>query len=85
MEDVLPRHRKHPDYYYTMRDEILVLMDDQAGQPFDATNYRKQFRIVAPKYKVFPGSDGYGAHFRIIMGMVSEKLTRAKPRQVVLV
>jgi hypothetical protein len=80
----LTKGRKHPGYYYAMRDEILVRMDDRAGHPFDATNYRKQFRIVASKHKIFPGSDGYGAHFRIIMGMVSGKLIKAKPRQVVL-
>ncbi len=64
-----------------MRDEIIALMDDQAGQPFDATNYRKQFRIVAIRHKIFPGSDGYAAHYRIIQGMVSQKLTKAQPRQ----
>lgn len=77
--------RTHPDYYYTMRDEIIALMDDQAGQPFDATNYRKQFRTVAIRHKVFPGSDGYAAHFRIIQGMVSQMLPRMKPRQPSLV
>ena len=73
--------RAHPEHYYTMRDEIIALMDDQAGQPFDATNYRKQFRIVAIRHKIFPGSDGYAAHYRIIQGMVSQKLTKAQPRQ----
>lgn len=73
--------RKHPEYYYTMRNEILALMDDQAGRAFDVTNYRKQFRVVAIRHKIFPGSDGYAAHFRIIQGMVSQKLTKMKPRQ----
>lgn len=73
--------RSHPDYYYTMCDEIIALMDDQAGKPFDATNYRKQFRTVAIRHKIFPGSTGYPAHFRIIMGLVSQKLTKMTPRQ----
>ncbi len=76
--------RAHPDYYYAMRDEIVARMDDQAGLPFDATNYRNQFRVVAIRHKIYPGSDGYGAHFRIIQGMVSQKLTKMKPRQLSL-
>lgn len=71
--------RNHPDYYYVMRDEIVALMDDQAGKPFDATNYRIQFRKVAARHHI--PSTSYPAHFRIIQGMVSQKLTKMKPRQ----
>jgi hypothetical protein len=77
------RQRKHPDYYYTMRDEIIALMDDQAGKPFDVTNYRIQFRKVAAEHKIPPTS--YLAHFEIIKRMVAEKLPRMKPRQAALV
>lgn len=77
------RNRKHPDYYYTMRDEIIVLMEDQAGQPFDATNYRIQFRKVAAKHQV--PATSYLAHFSIIKRMVAEKLPKMKPRQPSLV
>ncbi|MFZ1626241.1 MAG: hypothetical protein WAT81_00370 [Candidatus Moraniibacteriota bacterium] len=73
------RQRKHPDYYYEMRDEIIALMDDQAARPFDATNYRVQFRKVAAEHKITATS--YLAHFGIIQRMVAEKLPKMKPRQ----
>ncbi len=62
-----------------MRDEIIELMDDQAGQPFDATNYRIQFRKVAAKHRI-PGTS-YLAHFSIIQRMVAERLPKMRPRQ----
>lgn len=74
----------HPNYYYAMRDEIIALMDDQSGKPFDVTNYRKQFRTVAIRHEIFPGSDSYPTHFRIVQGMVSSKLPKMKPRQASL-
>lgn len=77
--------RKHPDYYYAMRDETIALMDDQAGKPFDVTNFRKQFRIVANRHGIPPGSDGYQAHYNIIQGMVAGKITNMRPRQSSLV
>lgn len=78
----LPK-RNHPDYYYTMRDEIIARMDDQAGQPFDASNYRTQFRKVAAKHQI--SAESYRAHFSIIQRMVAEKLPKMKVRQASLV
>lgn len=75
------RKRNHPDYYYTMRDEIVALMDDQAGKPFDTSNFRTQFRKVAAKHNV--PATSYLAHFEIIKRMVAEKLPKMKPRQTV--
>lgn len=77
------RQRKHPEYYYAMRDDIIVLMEDQSGKPFDASNFRTQFRKVAAKHKV--PATSYLAHFNIIRRMVAKKLPRMKPRQDALV
>lgn len=81
----MSKQRPHLDYYYTMCDEIIALMDDQAGKPFDVINFKRQFRIVAIRHGIPPGSDGYQAHYRIIQGMVARKLPRMQPRQPSLV
>lgn len=79
----MPRQLKHPNYYYSMRDEIIALMDDQAGRPFDATNFRIQFPKVAARHKVPRGT--YWTHFYTIERMVAAKLPKMKPRQPSLV
>jgi len=72
----------HPEYYYTMQDEIIALMDDQAGKPFDVTSFKRHFRRVATRHGI--SGDTYQAHYRIIMGMVASKLPKMKPRQATL-
>lgn len=79
----MPKKRNHPDYYYAMRDEILALMDGQAGQPLNETLYRKHFRTVAAKHAIPPQS--YLAHFNIIKSMVAKAIRTRKPRQAILV
>lgn len=71
--------RKHPAYYYDMYHEIMDLMDDQAGKPFDRTNYARQFHTVAGKYRIPAAS--YLATFLIVKDMVRKELPKKKPRQ----
>lgn len=78
----MPQKRNHPPEYYAMRDEIIALMDDQAGKPFDASNFRNQFRKVASAHGIT--GDCYLSYFGIIRGMVRGKLPKMKPRQATL-
>lgn len=78
----MPLKLNHPPEYYVMRDEIIALMEDQAGKPFDASNFRTQFRIVAGRHNV--PATCYQSYFGIIQGMVRGKLPKMKPRQPML-
>ncbi len=66
--------RTQPADYYTIRDRVLALMADQAGQPFDASNFRNQFRTAAREHGFWPGKDGYLPRFIKVQGWVKAKL-----------
>lgn len=66
--------RNHPDYYYDIRDGIVLLM----GTEFDENRFRGLFREAARPHKLIPFGDGYLAHLNIIRGLVKDKMAAQK-------
>lgn len=71
--------RTQPEDYYKIRDRVLELMADQAGRPFDATNFGTQFRKAAIEYGYKPYGDGYLPRFIQVKKWVKNTLPK-KPR-----
>lgn len=76
----MTKGRKYAENVYALRDQVMARMADQAGKPFDFTNFRVQFREAAVEQKLFPGQDGYQSSFRAVMRMVSSKLPKMLPK-----
>lgn len=68
--------RTQPADYYKICDRVLELMADQAGQPFDATNFGTQFRKAAAERGYKPFGDGYLPRFTQVRKWVKAKLPR---------
>lgn len=73
--------RTQPKDYYQIRDRVLELMADQAGQPFNSSNFKNQFRQAAGEYGFRPFGDGYLPRFNTVKGWVRAKLPK-QPRPV---
>lgn len=72
--------RTHPDNYYQIRDRVLELMADQAGRPFDSSNFRNQFRQAAGEHGYRPYGDGYLPRFLKVQEWVKNRLPKMAPK-----
>lgn len=60
----------HPDYYYEIRDAIIL----QMGPTFNLEDFKRLFPKAARPHNVIPYTDGYLAHRRIIGRLVENKM-----------
>lgn len=77
--------RTQPEDYYKIRDRVLELMADQAGKPFDMSNFRKQFCRAADEHGYHPGQEGYLPRFIVVRRWVKDRLPRMMLGPAVLV
>lgn len=72
--------RSHETYIYAVRDHVLSLMADQAGKPFDYTNFRRQFPVAAARLNIYPGREPYQFCFNTVRRMVCRRLPKMLPK-----
>lgn len=66
--------RRHPPFYYTIRDAIIARM----GPSFSEEDFKANFPSAARPHSIIPYSDGYLAIRRIIKGLVKDRMRKTR-------